>query len=230
MVKTFTVDLNTLTTTTDISNYIRENLTGFEEYFNVVISSSGYINITPLNCENWIQYRPAARGSESQLYCWNSVLSDYYSYYSEGVTINDTSYNVNVYTNEDNHTFAIFFGNYTRLKSIVTKDKNGDVQIITQNGYDYSDLRIKRPTGYYNNSTFLHDRCSYYTNKCYIINMGIRSGNKIVDNYMIDTFEVALPVYISMGNKISIDGEKYVVFANDDSSSNFNVIAFKYTE
>ena len=47
---------------------------------------------------------------------------------------------------------------------------------------------------------------------------------------MVDTFEVALPVYISMDNTISIDGEKYVVFANDDSSSNFNVIAFKYTE
>ena len=60
--------------------------------------------------------------------------------------------------------------------------------------------------------------------------MGFRNGNKIVDNYMVDIFEVALPVYISMGNTISIDGEKYVVFTNDDSSSNFNVIAFKYTE
>ena len=225
MHKRFEVDMTALTTSTEISTFISEKLAEFSHLFTTSINSSGYLIINPINLDYYISYCINPKGLSTRMYYYTNGTTSYSS--SNAYTINGNFF-VDIYTNEENETFTMFFDHNYYHRFCVTKDSNGKKQLMF--GYDVEDVRIKAPDGNYAASNVFYRMGCSDTSKCYLFNVMKRSGYKIFGLSMIDTFNAALPVYLRCRNTCTIDGEKYVVFEEPYSSSYCNVILFKYTE
>lgn len=225
MHKQITVDMDTLTTKADIVNYLKESLSEFSHLFTTSIDSNNYLWIYPLNCDYCVQIQHNVKGSTS-----------YFNYYTCGTTsyssatnckIN-SSYTIDIFTNEDNNTFAIFFYSNYYHRFCVTKGTN-DIKYLLF-GYDNGSNYIKADSGYYVASSVFYRQGCGYTDKCFLFNLMRKSNYKLYNPPMIDAFDVALPVHLSIRNTCTIDGEKYVVFDTGTTNDYCDAILFKYTE
>ena len=225
MHKQITVDMNNLTTKADIVTYLQESLSEFSHLFTTSVDSNNYLWIYPLDCNYCVQIRHNIKGSTTYFYYYTYGTTNYHQ--ADSCNIN-SSYTIDIFTNEDNNTFAIFFYSNYYHRFCVTKGTNGIKYLLY--GYTNGDNCIKADTGYYGASTVFY--CQGYGNidKCFLFNLMRKSNYKLYDPPMIDTFNAALPVRLNVRNTCTIDGEKYVVFDNGTSNNYCEAILFKYTE
>lgn len=225
MHKQIIVDINNLTTKADIVNYLKESFSEFSHLFTTSVDSNNYLWIYPLDCNYCVKIEHNVKGSISYFYYYTYETSDYGSANSYRINGN---YTIDIFTNEDNNTFAIFFSSNYYQKFCVTKGTNGIKYLLY--GYDHGSNYIKANSGSYAASTVFYRHGCGYTDKCLLFNMMRKSNYKLYDPPMIDTVNAALPVYLEIRNTCTIDGEKYVVFDNGTENSYCEAILFKYTE
>lgn len=231
MYKKFTVDMDTLTTTSDIGNFIASELAEFSHIMNVSVYSSGYVSIMHPENSVYFNIRILPKGQNSIIYYFDkNVSSSSSSTNSYSIT---GSFDIEVFTNDDNGTFVIFLYSIYRIGFVLGND--GAKHAISSDpstSYPYwLYFRKQYNSSYGSTANFVFSRtgCTI-TDKCYLFNTHYRSNYCIQEPYMIDLFDAALPTRLLLRQTCTIDNEKYVVVAQSEGNDYKNATLFKYTE
>lgn len=230
MYKKFTVDMDTLTTTSDIGNYIASELAEFSNIIDVSQDSSGYVNIKSPDCSVYFRLMIKTKGSYSYIYYHDKNVTS--SSYTDSYNITEP-FDIRVFTNDTNGTFVIFLYSTYRIGFALGND-NKKYAFHGYSSYNYPYLLYLRTAydSYYSttsNSIFNNIGCQD-TSKCYLFNLHFKSNYCIREPYMVDIFEAALPIRLLLNQTCTIDNEKYVVVAQSEGNDYRNATLFKYTE
>lgn len=230
MYKKFTVDMDTLTTTSDIGNYIASELAEFSHIMDVSVDSSGYATIKSPDCSVYFRLWIKPKGSYSYIYYHDKNVTS--SSYTDSYNITEP-FDIRVFTNDTNGTFVIFLYSTYRIGFALGND-NKKYAFHGYSSYSYPYLLYLRTAydSYYSttsNSIFNNIGCQD-TSKCYLFNLHFKSNYCIREPYMVDIFEAALPIRLLLNQTCTIDNEKYVVVAQSEGNDYRNATLFKYTE
>ena len=232
MYKKFTVDMDTLTTTSDIGNYIASELAEFSHIMDVSVDSSGYATIKSPDCSVYFRLWIKPKGNSSYIYYHDKDITSSSSY-SDSYTINGP-FDITVFTNDDNGTFVIFLYSNFRIGFVLGNNNmkypiNGHSASYNYPYWLYFRTSYNSQSSSTANSIFYKIGCND-TNKCYLFNSHFETNYCIKEPYMLDLFDAALPIRLLLRQTCTIDNEKYVVVAQSEGNDYRNATLFKYTE